>query len=145
MCSSDLRPEFLNRLDDVIIFHHLQKEDLKKVIELELGKVRVRLQERGLVLNLTDDAKEFIIKKGTDLDFGARPLRRSIERYVEDPLSEELLKGEFNGKQEIVVGAIRDDKGTLIRLDFQGIVRPDASAEPVSAASGDAEIGRAHV
>jgi len=132
------RPEFLNRLDDVIIFHHLQKEDLKKVIELELGKVRVRLQERGLVLNLTDDAKEFIIKKGTDLDFGARPLRRSIERYVEDPLSEELLKGEFNGKQEIVVGAIRDDKGTLIRLDFQGIVRPDASAEPVSAASGDA-------
>ncbi|MFM2093918.1 MAG: negative regulator of tic competence ClpC/MecB [Planctomycetota bacterium] len=132
------RPEFLNRLDDVIIFHHLQKDDLKKVIELELAKVRVRLQERGLVLNLTDDAKEFIIKKGTDLDFGARPLRRSIERYVEDPLSEELLKGEFNGKQEIVVGAIRDDKGTLIRLDFQGIVRPDASAEPVSAASGDA-------
>jgi len=132
------RPEFLNRLDDVIIFRHLQKEDLKQVIELELAKVRKRLQERGLTLQLTDDAKEFIIKKGTDLDFGARPLRRSIERYVEDPLSEELLKGEFNGKDTIVLGAIRDDNGHLVRLDFKGIVTVEQPAEPVAAGSFDA-------
>jgi ATP-dependent Clp protease ATP-binding subunit ClpC len=129
------RPEFLNRLDDVIIFRHLQKEDLKQVIELELAKVRKRLMERGLTLQLTDDAKEFIIKKGTDLDFGARPLRRSIERYVEDPLSEELLKGEFNGKDTIVVGAIRDDNGHLVRLDFKGILSTERPAEPIAAAA----------
>ena len=73
------RPEFLNRLDDVIIFRHLTKENLKDVIDLELAKVRERLEERGLHLELTDAAKEFLIKKGTDLDYGARPLRRAIE------------------------------------------------------------------
>ena len=130
------RPEFLNRLDDVIIFHHLQKEDLKLVIELELAKVRNRLQDRGMALKLTDDAKEFIIKRGTDLDFGARPLRRSIERYVEDPLAEELLKGEFNGKDVIVVDAIRDDKNTLVRLEFKGLVGREGAGEPVTASAG---------
>ncbi len=97
------RPEFLNRLDDVIIFRHLTTDDLKEVIDLELSKVRDRLGERGLKLRLSDGAKELIIKKGSNTDFGARPLRRSIENYVEDPLSEELLKGEFQGKDTIVV------------------------------------------
>ncbi|MFO0817580.1 MAG: ATP-dependent Clp protease ATP-binding subunit [Pirellulales bacterium] len=123
------RPEFLNRIDEVIIFRHLTKEDLKRVIDLELAKVKERLLERGLTLTLTDDAKEFLIKKGSDLDYGARPLRRAIEQYVEDPLSEELLKGEFNGKDSIVVGAIRDDENKLRRLDFKG-VKTETAAEP---------------
>ncbi len=97
------RPEFLNRVDDVIVFRHLNLEDLKQVVDLELHKVRERLSERGLKLKLSDEAKKFLIRKGSNTDFGARPLRRSIENFVEDPLSEELLKGEFQGKDMIVV------------------------------------------
>ena len=136
------RPEFLNRLDDVIVFRHLTTDDLKNVIELELSKVRERLAERGLKLILSDDSKEFIIKKASkgedENPFGARPLRREVERLIEDPLSEELLKGEFQGKDTITVTAIRDDENKLRRLNFQGSVStaPQPPAEPV--ASGEA-------
>jgi ATP-dependent Clp protease ATP-binding subunit ClpC len=98
------RPEFLNRVDDVIVFRHLTQDDLGNVVELELGKVRERLAERGLNLVLCEDAKTFLIKKGSNLDFGARPLRRAIETFVEDPLSEELLKGEFQGMDMVAIG-----------------------------------------
>jgi ATP-dependent Clp protease ATP-binding subunit ClpC len=135
------RPEFLNRIDEVIIFRHLTKEDLKRVIDLELAKVKERLKERGLTLTLTDDAKEFLIKKGSDLDYGARPLRRAIEQYIEDPLSEELLKGEFTGKDAIVVGAIRDDENKLRRLDFKGVKNTVEPAEAVGAVSAGAGTG----
>ncbi|HWB10930.1 MAG TPA: ATP-dependent Clp protease ATP-binding subunit [Pirellulales bacterium] len=130
------RPEFLNRLDDVIVFHHLTVNDLKQVIDLELSKVRGRLGERGLKLVLTDEAKKFLIKKGSDTDFGARPLRRAIENFVEDPLSEELLKGEFEGKDTITV----DVKvvGEAKQLVFEGSVSGEAEA-PVGAAAGEAE------
>ncbi|ADB16558.1 ATPase AAA-2 domain protein [Pirellula staleyi DSM 6068] len=130
------RPEFLNRLDDVIVFQHLTKDNLKLVIDLELLKVRQRLAERGLQLELTDTAKEFIIKKGSNTDFGARPLRRAVENYIEDPLAEELLKGEFQGKDLIQVDAIRDDEGKLRRLDFKGVT---TSAAPVAAAPSSSE------
>ena len=128
------RPEFLNRVDDVIVFHHLTVEDLKQVIDIELAKVRERLGERGLKLELTEAAKQFIIKKGSDTDFGARPLRRAIENYIEDPVSEELLKGEFIGKDTIQVDCIEvaDKK----QLKFIGVV----TAEPVAALpAGDGE------
>ncbi len=125
------RPEFLNRLDDTIVFKHLEKEDLKQVIDLELTKVRERLLERGLKLELTDAAKEFIIKKGaSDLNYGARPLRRAVERYIEDPLAEDLLKGEFQGKDRITVDGIKDDNNKVVRLDFQGSAE---AAQPVAA------------
>ena len=129
------RPEFLNRLDDTIIFRHLTDEDLKDVIDLELGKVRERLRERGHELELTDESKQFLIKKGSNLDYGARPLRRAIENYVEDPLSEELLKGEFQGKDRILVDAIKDDDGKITRLDFQGVAS-DSEPEPAGAVAG---------
>ena len=128
------RPEFLNRVDDVIVFHHLTVEDLKQVIDIELAKVRERLDERGLKLELTEAAKQFLIKKGSDTDFGARPLRRAIENYIEDPVSEELLKGEFIGKDTIQVDCIEvaDKK----QLKFVGVV----TAEPVAAVpAGDSE------
>ena len=132
------RPEFLNRVDDVIIFRHLTSEDLKDVIDLELSKVRERLLDRGFQLVLTDDAKSFIIKKGSNLDYGARPLRRAIENYVEDPLSEELLKGEFEGKNRIVVDAVKDDDGKIKRLDFTSdLVETSDGEEPVGAATGE--------
>jgi ATP-dependent Clp protease ATP-binding subunit ClpC len=138
------RPEFLNRLDDTIVFRHLTVEDLKEVIDLELKKVRERLLERGLKLDLTDSAKEFLIKKGSNTDFGARPLRRAVENFVEDPLSEELLKGEFQGKDTIVVDAIKDDEDKPRRLDFKGQVtagQPSqpSQPEPVAAVAGAGE------
>ncbi|MFM8282607.1 MAG: ATP-dependent Clp protease ATP-binding subunit [Planctomycetaceae bacterium] len=121
------RPEFLNRVDDVIVFHHLTVEDLKQVIDIELAKVRERLAERGLKLELTDEAKKFLIKKGSDTDFGARPLRRALENYIEDPVSEELLKGEFDGKDTIQVDCV--EVVGKKQLVFKGLI----TAEPVAA------------
>ena len=131
------RPEFLNRVDEVIVFRHLTSVDLKEVIDLELGKVRERLEERGLKLELTEDAKLFLIKKGSNLDYGARPLRRAIENFVEDPLSEELLKGEFQGMDLINVDAVKDEEdGKLKRLSFVGSTTPAAGEEPAAAVAG---------
>jgi ATP-dependent Clp protease ATP-binding subunit ClpC len=112
------RPEFINRCDDIIVFRHLGIDDLKQVIDLELSKVRERLSERGLKLVLSDDAKKFLIKKGSNTDFGARPLRRAIENFVEDPLGEELLKGEFQGKDTILVEVKK--VGEQRQLTFEG-------------------------
>jgi ATP-dependent Clp protease ATP-binding subunit ClpC len=127
------RPEFLNRVDDVIVFRHLTLDDLKLVVDLELAKVRERLAERGLKLKLTDEAKKFLIKKGSNTDFGARPLRRSIENFVEDPLSEELLKGEFQGKDLISVDV--KEVGDKKQLFFVGSVSQGEEAA-VGASSG---------
>ncbi|MFP6621609.1 MAG: ATP-dependent Clp protease ATP-binding subunit [Pirellulaceae bacterium] len=131
------RPEFLNRLDDTIIFRHLTVTDLKLVIDLELEKVRQRLLERGFKLELTDDTKDYLIKRGSNTDYGARPLRRAIENRVEDPLSEELLQGTFDDCDTIVVDAVWDkDHEKIIRLNFQGVVRDEPAVEAV-AAKGD--------
>ena len=97
------KPEFLNRLDDVIVFRPLTKENLKSIIDIELVDVRARLKERGILLYLTEEAKEQIIDEGTDLDLGARPLRRAIERMIEDPLAEELLKGVFKERPHVAL------------------------------------------
>jgi len=115
------RPEFLNRLsEEPIIFRHLEKKDLKIVVDFELAKIRERLGELGYELELTSEAKEFLIKKGTNLDYGARPLRRALENYVEDPLSEELLQGTFQGKNRLIVDGVRNDKGKIKSLKFVG-------------------------
>jgi ATP-dependent Clp protease ATP-binding subunit ClpC len=97
------RPEFLNRLDDTIVFHSLTKENLKQIVDIEMTKVKQRLRERGLELILTDEAKEFIIEKGYNPDYGARPLRRAVENMIEDPLSESILRGEFKGMDTLTV------------------------------------------
>ena len=118
----------------------MTKEDLKTVIDYELAKVRERLLERGLAIELTDEAKEFLVKKGSNLDYGARPLRRAIEQRIEDPLSEELLRGAFEGKDTITIDAFKNDEGKTIRLDFKGESRglPEPK-EPVSAGVGEGE------
>jgi ATP-dependent Clp protease ATP-binding subunit ClpC len=97
------RPEFLNRLDDIIVFRSLTRENLELIVDLELTKVRNRLASQGMELELTDDAKEFLIEKGYNPDFGARPLRRAIEQHVEDAISEEILRGSYKGKNKILV------------------------------------------
>ena len=97
------RPEFLNRLDDVIVLRALTREDLQIIVEYELTKVFKRLIDHGLKLQLTEQAKEFLIDKGYNPEFGARPLRRAIEHYIEDPLSEGLLQGRFKGEKLIKI------------------------------------------
>ncbi len=103
------RPEFIGRLDDVIVFKPLQRSDLERIVEIELRKVTRRLTEHGLKIELTPEAKEFLIEKGTNNDFGARPLRRAIEQHVEDPLSEDILRGGFKGKDFIRISVKKED------------------------------------
>jgi ATP-dependent Clp protease ATP-binding subunit ClpC len=126
------RPEFLNRLDDTIIFRHLTKDDLKKVIDFELSKVRERLHERGYNLELTDESKDFLIEKGANLDYGARPLRRALEQRIEDPLAEDILRGKFEGVNTIVVDVAKDDEDKVVRLMFRGENREEPAEEPVA-------------
>ena len=119
------RPEFLNRLDDVIFFKPLQKEDLVRILDIELRGIRARLESKGLALELTPAAQELVIKAGTNLDMGARPLRRAVERYLEDALSEELLKGEFEGCKRVIADAPAPDAE---RLSFTGVSEPAPAA-----------------
>jgi len=97
------RPEFLNRLDDTIVFKTLTREDLGTIVDYELRNVRHRLRDHGLELELMPDAKQFLIEKGYNPDFGARPLRRALEHHVEDHISEEILRGSYKDKAKIVV------------------------------------------
>jgi ATP-dependent Clp protease ATP-binding subunit ClpC len=129
------RPEFINRVNDIIVFRHLTDNDLKHVVDLELTKVRDRLQEKGLTVELTEEAKEFLVKKGSNTDYGARPLRRAIETFVEDPLAEELLKGEFAGKDTVKIDVKKvGDKKQLV---FEGRTsKAHSEPEPVGAGAG---------
>lgn len=102
------RPEFLNRLDDLIVFHALTRDDLRLIVDFELRKIRNRLEDQGLYLELNDEAKEFLINKGYDPEYGARPLRRALERNIEDTLSEEILRGQFKDNHLIKV-TVKDD------------------------------------
>ena len=99
------RPEFLNRIDDIIVFHKLTKEETAKIAELLLGSLRKRLAVIGVKLSVTDSAMDLIIEKGYDNDYGARPLKRVIQRYIEDKLSEEILRGNLKENSTITVNA----------------------------------------
>lgn len=96
-------PEFLNRVDDVIIFNSLEKEDMKKIIEIELQGLYKRIVDLGYNLKITQAAKDFIIEKGFDQNYGARPLKRAIQKYIEDPLAEEMIQGELSEGDEIEI------------------------------------------
>jgi ATP-dependent Clp protease ATP-binding subunit ClpC len=111
------RPEFLNRVDDIIVFRSLNKADMKNIIEIELAKVFKRLKEKNLTLVLTEEAKDLLIEKGYSPEFGARPLRRAIEHMLEDPLAEELLKGHFQGKDTITVRVQEVDGDKKLAFD----------------------------
>lgn len=121
-------PEFLNRLDDVIVFNSLQKEDIHKIIDLLLSKLRNRLQTLGYAIELTGKAKDFVAEKGYDPKYGARPLNRAITRYLEDPIAEEILKAELthgdtitadyeDGKEELTFTSSRTGKGKKDQSD----------------------------
>jgi ATP-dependent Clp protease ATP-binding subunit ClpC len=97
------KPEFLNRIDDIIVFRPLSKEDLTKIITLEVRQVTSRLKERGIEIAIAQDGLDFLIEKGYDPVYGARPLKRTIQRYVEDPLSEEIIAGRLKNGSKIKV------------------------------------------
>lgn len=124
------RPEFINRLDDVIVFRPLSRENLQSIVEYELNKVFKRVIEHGLKLELTTQAKEFLIDKGFNPEFGARPLRRAIEHYIEDPLSEGTLRGNFKGKNLIKID-VQDEE----HLKFEGEKVEEPADEKAHAAS----------
>ncbi|MGA2280275.1 MAG: ATP-dependent Clp protease ATP-binding subunit [Verrucomicrobiota bacterium] len=105
------RPEFLNRLDDLIVFRSFTKADLIQILDLEVGKVLERLRQKNIKLKLDDKAKDFLVEKGYDPQYGARPMRRSVERFLEDPLAEEILKGNLHAGEPIVVTS---DKEKLV-------------------------------
>lgn len=102
------KPEFLNRVDDIIVFRKLTKEDLRKIIDIEISEVQKRLHEQNIQLKLNEKAKEFLIEKGFDPTFGARPLKRTIQRFLEDPLSEDIIAGKFKEGGVVSVDAKPD-------------------------------------
>jgi ATP-dependent Clp protease ATP-binding subunit ClpC len=118
------RPEFINRVDNIIVFKPLTKEDLRKIIEIELRGVKKRLENYNISVTLTEEILDFLIEKGYNQNFGARPLRRAIENYLEDPLSEEILQGRFEGKKHVKA---RIQEGKLV---FDEVVE---NTEPVLA------------
>jgi ATP-dependent Clp protease ATP-binding subunit ClpC len=106
-------PEFLNRLDDVIVFNSLTREHLHKIIDISLGKLFTRITSLGYQVELTDKAKDFISEKGYDSQYGARPLNRAIQKYLEDPVAEEILKGEIQ-TGDILLATYEDGAEGLI-------------------------------
>ena len=126
------RPEFINRLDDVIVFRPLNKEDLTRIVEYELLKVGKRLSTQGMRIEFDQLAKDFLIEKGYNPEYGARPLRRSIGTYVEDPLAEMVLGGQFVAGSTIVVTRRKDSDGKLEEhLFFDGVTAPTVAPKEV--------------
>lgn len=113
------RPEFLNRIDDIIIFNKLSKESMLKIIDIELKELFGRLSEMGYTVQITDAAKEFILEKGFDEKFGARPLNRAIQKYIEDPVADELLNVEIKSNATIWIDLAADKQSTVIRIQDQ--------------------------
>ena len=110
-------PEFLNRIDDVILFNSLQKEDIHKIIDIELKALYDRVEEMGYSLTLDQEAKDFIADKGYDVNFGARPLKRAIQKYLEDALAEEIINAHLSEGDKIKV--ILDKKNGTQNENFK--------------------------
>jgi ATP-dependent Clp protease ATP-binding subunit ClpC len=108
------KPEFLNRLDDVIVFRSLTKPDLIQILDLEVSKVTTRLKHKNIHLTLDEKAMDFLVQKGYDPNYGARPMRRAVERFLEDPLAEELLKGNLHENDPIQV-TLENDKLVFVQ------------------------------
>ncbi len=108
-------PEFLNRLDDTIIFHSLTENHIRQIVDIMIAQVNVQLRERGMVLELSDEAKEWIVRKGTEPAYGARPLRRVIQHHIEDALAEEVLKGRFD-EQSLILATVEDDELAFVEM-----------------------------
>jgi ATP-dependent Clp protease ATP-binding subunit ClpA len=123
------RPEFLNRIDEIIIFNYLGKAEIKKIVELELIKIQNRLRNKNIELKVEESAREFLAEKGFDLNLGARPLKRVIQREVLDPLSLKIVSGELNGEAKVIVG-MENNKITFKTQN--NLIKPRPAREKVS-------------
>jgi ATP-dependent Clp protease ATP-binding subunit ClpC len=110
-------PEFLNRVDDTIVFHPLTREEIGQIVHILMRDVRKRLDGEGISLRLTDRAIEFLVDRGFDEKFGARPLKRAIQRYLEDPLSEKILQAEFSSGDEVEVDVSSEGEGLTLQTE----------------------------
>jgi ATP-dependent Clp protease ATP-binding subunit ClpB len=111
------RPEFLNRIDEIVVFKELSREQIGEIVELQLARLRDRLAERRIDLELTDAAKEALAEAGWDPAYGARPLKRAIQRLVENPLALRLLEGDFADGDRVVVD-VTDGELTFAKADL---------------------------
>ncbi len=125
------KPEFINRLDDIIVFHMLERPDLLQIIDLELAKVLNRLRQKDISLILNDSAREFLIEEGYDPQYGARPMRRAVEKNLEDPLAEHLLRGDIKEGDIVEDDANREEK----RLVFRAVESDPEETEAVESES----------
>jgi ATP-dependent Clp protease ATP-binding subunit ClpC len=124
------RPEFLNRLDELVIFNPLTHADLQRIVHLQLAEVQTRLEEKGVTLKLDEPAIDYLITKGFNEDYGARPLRRAIERFIEDPLAEGVLRGEFEISKTVTVSVAEDTEGFTFAQEVKVEPTPEAEPEP---------------
>jgi ATP-dependent Clp protease ATP-binding subunit ClpC len=127
------RPEFLNRIDDVIVFHKLQRDEIKTIVELLLRRIRESLAERELQLDLTEEAKDLLVEKGWDPSMGARPLRRAIQRYIEDPLADFVLRSELPPGATVLVGKGAEGEEPEVTLS---VIQPKEAPAPKPVAVG---------
>jgi ATP-dependent Clp protease ATP-binding subunit ClpC len=118
-------PEFLNRVDEIITFHPLDRGHIEKIVDIQLADVQNRLKDKKISLSLNESARDFLIEKGYDKVYGARQMKRTIQRYVEDALAEEMLRGNVKDGQNLVLGSAGD------KLVFQANEAPTASPSVV--------------
>jgi ATP-dependent Clp protease ATP-binding subunit ClpC len=132
------KPEFINRIDEMLVFRPLLKRQMYAIVELMLKRVQTQLTEQEIELKMPDAAKDFLIEKGINLEYGARPLRREIQRRVEDPLAEGLLQGKYNPR-DLIEAIVEDDELKLIvRPRFELLSSP-AAPEAALTAGGSSE------
>src|SRR5690606_7068934 len=130
------RPEFLNRVDELVVFNQLTRDDMQRIVRIELGKVAQRMANKNLKLDVSDEVVDHLIEKNFNADFGARPLKRAIERVIEDPLSEEILRGALTGSWLLKV-RMRD--GQVV---FEKERLDEPAAAGAGAGSGPGEAGQ---
>jgi ATP-dependent Clp protease ATP-binding subunit ClpC len=128
------KPEFINRLDDIIVFHMLEKPELRRIVDLEITKVLKRLDRKRITLTLEESAREFLIKEGYDPQYGARPMRRAVEKNIEDPLAESLLRGDV--KEGDTVKVIHEPEAKTLKFISLGETPPPAEATAITSNGG---------
>jgi ATP-dependent Clp protease ATP-binding subunit ClpC len=133
------RPEFLNRIDEVIVFHKLTKDEVKEIVELLLRHIRESMAERELSLNLSDQAKDLLVEKGWDPAMGARPLRRAIQRYIEDPLADKVLSSSMEPGSTVEVDKAADGEDPEVKIEIVGPKPRKRQTVGVGAKGGEGE------
>jgi ATP-dependent Clp protease ATP-binding subunit ClpC len=138
------RPEFLNRIDEVIVFHKLTKDEIKEIVDLLLRRIRESMAERELQLELSEPAKDMLVDKGWDPSMGARPLRRAIQRYVEDPLADFVLRSQVPSGSTVMVDWPTGEDGAEPPSDAEvklTVIEPAPKPQPVAVGAGEGGEG----